>query len=381
MGFISKNIMKNKILIFSSSFKFYKNFIEPIEKILSQNHDIYILTNFGVLNKSLIKKNYFNIKISRKLNLFQDFIGLFQILFHCLLINPKLIITTTPKGAIVGIFLKSIFFWKKRIHVYTGTTWYNKKGFKKNCLKFIDQINFYFSNELFFDGLNQIKIFKKYNFGTKTCKLISKGSIKGVDTNKFISKKDLYDNFRLENSLNPSDKILLYMGRIEKEKGIIFLIECFVQLLSNNKNIILVLCGSSEMDIHKIIKNEYYEYSNRIIIIEHTDKPEKIFQAADILCIPSEREGFGNVVIEASSCQVPVIGSDISGLDDSLIHNMNGLRYKLFDKQNFIKNISKLLDDNDLRILLGKNGRKFVLENFNEKKVLNDFSKMIELNL
>ena len=177
------------------------------------------------------------------------------------------------------------------------------------------------------------------------------------------------------------DKILLYMGRIEKEKGIIFLIESFIQLLSNNKNIILVLCGSSEMNIHQIIKTKYYEHSNKIIIIEHTDNPEKIFQVADILCIPSEREGFGNVVIEASSCQVPVIGSDISGLDDSLIHNMNGLRYKLFDKNNFMKNILKLLENNELRILFGNNGRKFVLDNFNEKKVLNDFSKMIKLNL
>ena len=373
--------MKKKILIFSSSFKFYKTFLEPIEKILSENSDIYILTNFGNLNKSINKKNYFNVKISRKLNIFHDIIGIFQIFFYCFFINPNLIITTTPKGAIIGIFLKFFFFWKKRIHIYTGITWYNKGGLKKYCFKFIDQINFYFSNEIFFDGLNQIKIFEKYNFDTKKCKLISKGSIKGVDTNKFVSKREVYDNFRLKNSLNLSDKILLYMGRIEKEKGIIFLIESFIQLLSNNKNIILVLCGSSEMNIHQIIKTKYYEHSNKIIIIEHTDNPEKIFQVADILCIPSEREGFGNVVIEASSCQVPVIGSDISGLDDSLIHNMNGLRYKLFDKNNFMKNILKLLENNELRILFGNNGRKFVLDNFNEKKVLNDFSKMIKLNL
>ena len=59
MGFIPKNIMKKKILIFSSSFKFYKTFLEPIEKILSENSDIYILTNFGNLNKSINKKKLF----------------------------------------------------------------------------------------------------------------------------------------------------------------------------------------------------------------------------------------------------------------------------------------------------------------------------------
>ena len=373
--------MKKKILIFSSSLKFYKNFLKPIEKVLSENNDIYILTNFGTINKSLIKEKHFNIKISRKINILQDSIGIFQILFFSILINPKLIITTTPKGIIIGILMKFFFFWKRRIHIYTGVTWYNKKGLKKNLLKFIDKVNFYFSNELFFDGSNQINFFKENNFNTIKCKLISKGSIKGVNTNNFIKKKEIYDNFRLENSFNKLNKILLYMGRIDKEKGIIFLIECFIEISSYHKNIILILCGSSEMNIHQIIKTKYSEYSKKILIIDHTDKPEKILQVADILCIPSEREGFGNIVIEASSCQIPVIGSDISGLDDSLIHNMNGLRFKLFNKQNFIESILKLLKDENLRILLGDNGRKFVLNNFNEKKVLNDFSKMIESNL
>lgn len=371
-----------KILILSSSFKFYDTFLKPIEKtLLNKNNEVYVLTNFPKSTNIKNIKRYKSIRISRKIKIIDDLISILHFLFYLAVINPKLIITSTPKGAIFGIVSKLLFFWKRRIHIYTGVTWSNKSGIKKNLLKTIDRINFIFSNEIFFDGLNQINFFKDNNFNIQKCKLISNGSIKGVDTNKFYSNLNTYIDFRRKNSLNNNDKILLYMGRIDKEKGIVFLIDCFEEIYSKYKNIILVICGSLEIDLINIVKKKDINIYNRIFIINHTDEPEKIFQVADILCLPSEREGFGNVVIEASSCCLPVVGSDINGLKDSLIENVNGLKYRLNDKNNFISIILNLLNDSNLRINLGKKGREFILQKFKEDKVLSDLSDMIESNL
>ena len=49
------------------------------------------------------------------------------------------------------------------------------------------------------------------------------------------------------------------------------------------------------------------------------------FESIDVLILPSKREGFGSVVVEANACSIPVIGSDIYGLTDSLKHGTNGL--------------------------------------------------------
>ena len=171
------------------------------------------------------------------------------------------------------------------------------------------------------------------------------------------------------------------MGRLDKDKGIIFLIDCFSEIYKKYNDVNLVLCGSSEIDIEQIIKNNYSHLSNRIFLINHTVNPEKIFQIADILCLPSEREGFGNTVIEASSCSLPVVGSNISGLNDSLIENVNGLKYILHDKNNFISILINLLNDSNLRKDLGIKGRDFVIKNFKEEDVLNDLFNMIESNL
>ena len=72
---------------------------------------------------------------------------------------------------------------------------------------------------------------------------------------------------------------------------------------------------------------------------------------------------------------------DINGLKDSLIENVNGLKYRLNDKNNFISIILDLLNDSNLRINLGERGREFILQKFKEDKVLSDLSDMIESNL
>lgn len=98
---------------------------------------------------------------------------------------------------------------------------------------------------------------------------------------------------------------------------------------------------------------------------------------SDVVCLPSLREGFGNVVIEASACQKPIVGSDIEGLSDSLIDNFNGLKFKVNDSTNLSLKLNKIINDKNLSKKLGRNGREFVTENFDSIKVTNRLHKQI----
>ena len=69
--------------------------------------------------------------------------------------------------------------------------------------------------------------------------------------------------------------------------------------------------------------------------------------------MPSKREGFGNTVIESSACEVPVVGSDIFGLQSSLIHELNGLTFKVNNVDDLTKKLSMLLEDENLCKKLG----------------------------
>ena len=102
--------------------------------------------------------------------------------------------------------------------------------------------------------------------------------------------------------------------------------------------------------------------------------------ASDIFVMPSYREGFGTSVIEAASCGIPSIGSNVYGLSDSIKDGVTGELITVCSKQDLEAAMTKLLSDNDLRTKMGDNARQYAKDNFSQDSVthlLIDFYKGI----
>ena len=94
------------------------------------------------------------------------------------------------------------------------------------------------------------------------------------------------------------------------DKGILDLLSSFKAISKEYKNVILMLVGKDEIDLNNYLSQYKAENINNVIYLSHNDSPQDIYNLADIFCLPS-KEGFGNVVIEASAVEIPVIGSNI----------------------------------------------------------------------
>lgn len=365
--------LKKKILLISSSQHFINIFLKDFLDKISLDYELTLMTNFS--DKKLFSESIkiVQIPIKRKISLFYDLYTAYLIIFKCLRNKPDIIITVTPKTIIFGIFLKIIFPKINRHHIYTGITWSNMNNFVKYFFLFLDKINIALSDKVIFDSINQINFLKdnKFKYNNKFY-LINKGSIKGVDTDKFY-KFDLTTVKNLKKKLNiPHDKkIILYMGRMDPNKGILDLLKVFKDLKYKFSNILLLLVGKDEMNINKFIDG------NDIVYLPHSNNPEQIYNVSDIFCIPSKREGFGNVIIESSACELPVVGSDIFGLRSSLVNNLNGITYKIGDCNDLSDKIETLILDSDLCKKLGSQGRKFVSKDFKPDEVYNSLLNLI----
>ena len=112
------------------------------------------------------------------------------------------------------------------------------------------------------------------------------------------------------------------------------------------------------------------KHPNIRLVQKRINNPEFFLSNSDIFCLPSFREGFGVSVIEASSCELPVVTSNIYGLKDCMIDGYTGLKFDLSIKNDLYNKLEILIQNQSLREVLGKNGRSFVIKKFNENEVI-----------
>jgi glycosyltransferase involved in cell wall biosynthesis len=101
-----------------------------------------------------------------------------------------------------------------------------------------------------------------------------------------------------------------------------------------------------------------------------TSEPERYIAAADFICLPSHREGFGMVVIEAAAMGIPAIGSRVSGVSDAIIDGVTGLQFEVGNVQQLAEALICLANDAVLRREMGDAARARVVEKFEQTLVV-----------
>ncbi|MBI2268211.1 MAG: glycosyltransferase family 4 protein [Candidatus Blackburnbacteria bacterium] len=184
-------------------------------------------------------------------------------------------------------------------------------------------------------------------------------------------------------------KIILGVGRLIKWKGFEYLIKAYAQVLKSVPNVKLVLIGKGpEEDALKKLASKLGLKENEEIFFMGTFGPDKlptIYASSNLVVSPSitiaktgEKEGQGNVVLEARASGVPVIASRSGGLVDTVDGKTNGLLFEERDYKELAKKIILILSDEVLKKRLSKNGLKYVRENFFWKKASARFCELYE---
>ena len=248
---------------------------------------------------------------------------------------------------------------------------------------FLDRFIVWNATDILVDGESQRQfLIKNKIVKTPSSFVLGKGSISGVDTNRFIPDETVKQEVRKELGITKKEVVYMFLGRMNVDKGINELADAFNNLQINHPNVRLLLVGGDEQNMTPIVKRTVKNIAS-VIFYGVTPSPERLLQACDVFCLPSYREGFGTSVIEASLLKKPIICSDTYGLMETIIENKTGLRHKVADVNSLFNQMEKLVDAKDLRIALGEGGRTYVLENFQadliSKKWFNFYNKKLNL--
>ena len=372
------NFKKQKIVFIITSVYMLKFFLIPHLRALSKFFDITLLLKNDapeILNKITLPIKIIEIPIERQISIIRDLKALFLIYKICKKNKFMAVHTLTPKAGLLGMiaaFLSRVPF---RIHTFQGEVWSNKRGITKALLKNLDRLIVLCSTNLLIVSNTEKLFLTKENilFNRKSL-VLGAGSIGGVDINKFKINNKIKKEIRKQNNFMTDHIVFLYLGRICKDKGLIDLANAYLNLTKNYKKIKLVFIGPSEDNTLEELKKIFLNnFKNLVFFKPFTSKPENDLLIADVLVLPSYREGFGVSIIEAASLGIPSIGSNIHGIQDAIIDHHTGLLYKVGDPNDLGLKMEHLIKFPLVRKEMGLNAKKRIDENFTQKIILLKF--------
>ncbi len=273
--------------------------------------------------------------------------------------NFDLIQYSTPNAALYSSIAGRNSKIKIRNYHLMGLRFEGANGLLRMVLKSIEKITCKYSTHIECVSNSGLETSLNYNlFPKEKGTVIWNGSSGGIDLDKYnVSYKGKWNQeVRKKHNLPMESIVYGFVGRITIDKGINELLEAFKILESKQDNVYLLLTGNFEkresLDIELL---HWAESSANVIFVDWAKDIEKYYAAIDVLVLPSYREGFGNVVIEAEAMGTPVIVSNIPG--------PTGLTVKVKNPDSVYEAMNTLLDKS-LRDKFSGKATAFVKENF-----------------
>lgn len=328
------------------------------------------------------------VEIPRLLHLWKDLIALIKLIkiFHKHKFD--IVHSTTPKAGLLSAIAAFFTRTPVRLHTWTGQPWVTLKGPIRWFSRLADKLIGTLSTRCYADSKSQRRfLVDEKIIAPEKISVIGHGSLAGVDLNRFdsrqwsvASKRQLKQDL----SINPDSKVLIFIGRVTRDKGIFELLSAFRELLHLGYDVDLLLVGPLDQDCGgmETINIDDIKQSQRTHYIGYTECPERYLSISDILCLPSYREGFSTIVIQAAAMGIPTIGTNINGLTDPVINGETGILVSPRDVQALLESLKKLLGDPDLAERMGKAARQRCIQQFDaniiNKKVAEEYIRILK---
>ena len=346
-------------------------------KQLAKFYDITVITNPSnpnFLSEIGVDVSLIHVNFSRKIALFDDFYCLVQLVQIFMKNRFVSIHSITPKAGLLAMLAARICFIPTRIHTFTGQVWATEIGLKRAFLKFLDKLIGKMTTHNFVDSQSQRDFLVKEAVLSPNKSLVfGSGSVAGVDLKKFKSNKRLGTEIRKQLGIPKDGFVYLFLGRLGVDKGILDLAEAFSEV--KDLSAYLVIVGSDEEKLSAHILNICAHKTKYIRVLGFSKEPYKYIASANVLCLPSYREGFGSVIIEAAAMGVPAIASNIYGITDAIQPNKTGLLHEPRDILGIKIAMESLLHKPLLLNKLKQAAKRRVVDKFDANKITDHWLK------
>jgi glycosyltransferase involved in cell wall biosynthesis len=365
---------KPRFCIVTTSDLIVRFFLLDLLRALSKHYTLTLVVNTGddaLLSRHGIPAELVRLGIERAIAPLADAAALARL--GRLFVRQRFdgVVSLAPKAGLLAMAAARFARIPFRCHVFQGEVWASARGVRRALLKSLDRFVATLATHLLVISASERSVLEREGIVQPgQAELIANGSLCGVDLDRFRADPQWRGDARSELGLPRGALVVLFLGRITRDKGVLDLAHAFRAVAGALPQAHLVYVGPDEQGLEPALRAAVGEHSARLRIRGLTDAPERYIAAADVLALPSYREGFGNVLIEAAAAGVPGLASRIYGIEDALRDGETGLLHPPGDVGAIAAGLRRLFEDAPLREKLGRQARERAAREFGRENTI-----------
>jgi glycosyltransferase involved in cell wall biosynthesis len=314
------------------------------------------------------------VPMERKIAPLRDLVSLWRLwrILHAL--RPAVTNVGTPKAGLLGGFAAWLNRVPCRIYTLHGLRFETTKGLKRRLLVYAEHLACRFAHRVICvsQSVREKAIASGLTNQERTM-VFGAGSCNGVDASRFAATPEMMRraaDLRRQLGIPAQAPVVLFVGRLTCDKGIPELMKAFLHLSSQFPELRLLLVGCFEDgDPLPVDTRRHLETNPRVIFAGAARDTAPYYAMADVLVLPSHREGLPTVVLEAQAAGKPVVGASATGIVDLVTEGETGLLFPVGDVTALAKAVAKLISHKGLASKLGLAGQEQVKRNYRQEKI------------
>jgi glycosyltransferase involved in cell wall biosynthesis len=297
---------------------------------------------------------------------FRDLVSLWRLWRTLRRTRPDIINVGTPKAGLLGGIAARLAFLRGRIYTIHGLRFETARGFTRTLLRWTERIACH--NAQYVRCVSPSVRERAIQFGVlepEKAYVIGAGSTNGIDCDHYQAAKNRSHGLRLALGIPSSAKVVGFVGRFTRDKGINDLYKAYYRLrcLLPDLHLLLVGCFEDLDPIDPGIRNQLQSDKN-VHFAGLVLDTAPYYHVMDVLAFPTHREGLGLVSLEAQAAGVPVVATNATGAVDSLLEEITGKLVPVCDEEALAAALLEILTDPEKRLRMGRAGAKWVRRQF-----------------
>ncbi len=297
-------------------------------KFLSQYFDVHLCTGNQDYSGELVREcvPVHIVPMVRRMNPLKDLQALVGFVMLLRRIRPDIVHSYTPKAGFIAMIASALCGVENRIHTFTGLLWPTSRGALRRILRIVDMVISASASQVLAESEGVRSDLYDGNITKKPIDIIGRGNIAGVEpsyfdpTNCEIIEKGR--ELRQGLGLGPEDFLFAFIGRLTPDKGVNELISSVEEMPETVK---LAIVGEQDAVAplpEPLLKR--IERNRNIHPLGFMSDIRSVLSIADCVVLPSYREGFPNVVLQAGAMAKPVLATRVNGSKEIIEPYVNG---------------------------------------------------------